>query len=709
MKTKSDLPNDETSSSVIFIICGVLVLILSVIFFANRSADIGQFPAITSQFAASFSGGKILAAGILKNQFCAMFIGFGVVLSWAGIGALIVRALNLNCTSRSFSLTLGAALGASFWSLIWFIFGITNLLKSPIAMAVLIVGIGLGILEIFRQTKNRYESESTEKSLISLIGKLVVGIVIALGFLSALAPVTGKDALVYRLAVPQLFVRAGGFTDGGTNFYSYLAFGAEMNSMWGMLIGNLINSGAGEAAFSLISFAYFLLLLLAVYGVAQELKLSSGWSWIATSLVASIPTMFQVAASCYVDHALALYILLGAYFMGLWWKSEETKPLIFAALFLGGAVAIKFIAVFAFIAIFVVILLKVREAQKHNSSQSNQLFLTGILMLVAAGFLASPWYFKTWSKTGSPIFPSYAHLWKASAPGWDAERSRLWQYSLSRYGDPKDIFDYLLTPIKISALAQPEVLKKYDGVLGISILVGLPLLIFGLWKLKPDAIVKIFSGIAAGWYFCWLFSSQQLRFLMPAIPLLALAIVAIAASINVKNKWFLKGLILSSLVPGFLLILVWFAEVNPVRVALGGESRDEYLQRRLEFFSFYQAANTMLPVEAKVWLINVRNDTVHLERPYFADYFFEDFTISKMVKEAQNIGQLKAQIKAMGITHLLVRYDVLSDYKVSPLVDEVAKTKEENLEKIRLFNALLAEESKVLKKDARVILVELGN
>ena len=329
-------------------------------------------------------------------------------------------------------------------------------------------------------------------------------------------------------------------------------------------------------------------------------------------------------------------------------------------------------------------------------------------MLVAAGFLASPWYFKTWSKTGSPIFPSYAHLWKASAPGWDAERSQLWQYSLSRYGDPKDIFDYLLTPIKISTLAQPEVLKKYDGVLGISILVGLPLLIFGWWKLKPDAIVKIFSGIAAGWYFCWLFSSQQLRFLMPAIPLLALAIVAIAASIKVKNKWLVQGLILSSLVPGFLLILVWFAEANPVRAALGGESRDEYLQRRLEFFSFYQAVNTVLPADAKVWLINVRNDTVHLERPYFADYFFEDITISKMVKEAQNIGQLKAQIKAMGITHLLVRYDVLSDYKVSPLVDEVAKTKEENLEKIRLFNALLTEESKVLKKDARVMLVELA-
>ena len=167
MKTKPKLPNDETTSSLIVIIGVALVIILAIAFFVNRPNDLGQFSSIISQFAASFSSGKILSSEVLKNQLGAMFIGFGVVLSWAGIGALIVRALNLNYTSRSFNLTLGAALGASFWSLIWFILGSANLLKSPVAMAVLIVGTGLGVLEIFRQTKNRYESESVEKSRIN--------------------------------------------------------------------------------------------------------------------------------------------------------------------------------------------------------------------------------------------------------------------------------------------------------------------------------------------------------------------------------------------------------------------------------------------------------------------------------------------------------------------------------------------------------------
>ena len=629
-------------------------------------------------------------------------------MSWVGLGSVLRRIIDLESLDRTFLLTIDAALGASIWSLIWFVFGCTNLLKSPVALGLLIVGISLGVFAIFQQIKIRRESQNIEKSLISLIGKAIVGIVIALGFISSLAPITGKDALVYRLAVPQLFVRAGGFVDGGTNFLSHVALGAEMNSTWGMLVGNLINQEVGESAFSLISFAYFLLLLMAVYGVARQPGLSADWSWIATAIVASIPTMFQVATSCYVDHALALYVLLGAYFIGAWWKSEEPKSLIFAAIFLGAALAVKFIAVFACVTIFVLIMLKVRDAQKHNSPNANQLFLHGILMLIAAGFLASPWYFKTWSKTGSPIFPSYAHLWKSSAPGWDAERSKLWQYSLSHYGDPQNIFDYLLTPLKVSTVAQPEILKKYDGVLGISILVGLPLLILGLWKLMPDISVKVLSGIAAGWYFCWLFSSQQLRFLMPAIPLLTLAIVAVAASIQVKKNWLLKGLILSSVIPGLLVILVWFLEANPVLAALGGEAREEYLQRRLEFYPFYQAANNLLPADAKIWLINVRNDTVHLERAYFADYFFEDFTISKMVKEASSIGQLKANIKAMGITHLLVRYDALNDYNISPLVDDVTKSEVENLAKIRMFNELLTEESKVLKKDARVMLVEIN-
>ncbi len=708
MKTKSELRTDEVNSSVVVIVCLALLLILAAVFFVNRSIDLGQFSTIISKFAQSFSGGKILAAGILKNQFCAMFIAGFVVLSWVGLGGLMKRLIGLNPASRTFDLAMNGALGASFWSLIWFVFGITNLLKSQVAFGLLIIGIGLGVLEIIRQNKNYPKSEIAEKSLISLLGKIVVGVIITLGLISSLAPITGKDALVYRLAIPQLFARAGGFADGGTNFYSYLAFGAEMNSTWGMLLGNAVNYSVGESAFSLISFAYFLLLLLAVYGVARQLELRSDGSWCATAIVASIPTMFQVATSCYVDHALALYILFGAYFIGLWWKSEGLKPLIFAALFLGGALAIKFIAVFAFVAILVVVLLKVRDAQKSESPKYNQLFLQGMLALVVAGFLASPWYFKTWIKTGSPIFPSYAHLWKGSSLGWDAERSKLWHYSLSRYGDPQDVFDYLLTPIKISTVAQPEILQKYDGVLGISILVGLPLLIFGLWKLKLEASVKIMSGMAAGWYLCWLFSSQQLRFLMPAIPLLALAIVMVAASIKAKNNLLLKSLILTSIVPGLLVILTWFLEANPVRAALGGEARDEYLQRRLEFFPFYQAVNTLLPTEAKVWLINMRNDTVHLECAYFADYYFEDYTISKIVKESENMAQLTAKIKAMGITHLLVRYDVLNDYDKSPLVDEVTKTKEQNLEKLRLFNTLLTEDSKILKKDARVMLVELA-
>jgi hypothetical protein len=78
-----------------------------------------------------------------------------------------------------------------------------------------------------------------------------------------------------------------------------------------------------------------------------------------------------------------------------------------------------------------------------------------------------------------------------------------------------------------------------------------------------------------------------------------------------------------------------------------------------------------------------------------------------LVKESENLAQLKAKIRAMNITHLLVRTDVLLDYKISPLVDDVKKTEAENLAKIQMFKALLTEESKVLKQDGKVMLVEL--
>ena len=137
----------------------------------------------------------------------------------------------------------------------------------------------------------------------------------------------------------------------------------------------------------------------------------------------------------------------------------------------------------------------------------------------------------------------------------------------------------------------------------------------------------------------WLFSSQQLRYLLPIVPLLAISIVAAAERISERQKSLrsaLQFLFLSTSVAALLVSIAWFLQKAPVRVVLGGEPRDQYLTRNLDYYPYYMWLNSETPTDAKVWLINMRRDTYNLERPVVSDYLFEDWTLRQMVWESRS-------------------------------------------------------------------------
>ena len=688
------------------------VFVLAAIFFADRGNDVGELPTLISRFISELATTKILTLRGLLKAIESTLIAALIVLAWFGLGASIFRLLKVENTEAPLQLILAlyCASGASLWSLLWFGLGIAKLFRSSCALLLLLVGLLLAAYEGLKIYKIKRDSAENNFAWFSKTTLIFILLPVLLAFISALAPTLGKDAMVYRLAVPKAYLAAGGIVDVSTNIFSYLSFGAEMNGVWAMLLANFINPEIAETAFGLVAFASLPLLLLAVYGMAREWELPRDWALLAVLIVAAIPTMYQVAASGYVDHTLALYVTLAIYAAGKWWQSQSRSSAIILALALGAAFAVKLIALFVFVPLFIIILFKVRALQNEGATTGNTVLMKGLAILAAAGILASPWYIRVWLKTGSPMFPFYAHLWKGTAPGWDAERSALSGQLMRNYGGAnKGIVDYLLTPLHLSLQAQPEIPAYFDGVLGISLLLGLPLLVWGLWRMTLRSEIKIAVASAGGWYLCWLFTSQQLRFLLPILPALALAIIFVIAQVDSSRKGknnIFKAVILASALPGLLVILTWFLAINPVRAALGGEPRDSYLAQRLDYYSYYEIINRDLPKEARIWLVNLRNDTIHLERQYVADYVFEDYTLTKFVQEAGSLSELREKIKQLGVTHILIRTDVLLDYARSPIVDE-KKSTAQNEEKLNLLKSSLSEEVKVLKRDAKFMLVEL--
>jgi hypothetical protein len=320
--------------------------------------------------------------------------------------------------------------------------------------------------------------------------------------------------------------------------------------------------------------------------------------------------------------------------------------------------------------------------------------------------LAAPWYVRNWVRTGSPLFPFYLGIWPAEAPGWDLERSRLYETLFSLYGDTQAPWDYLLAPLRLAVAAQPDQPGLYDGVLGVAVAFGLPLLVWALWARRLDVELRLAVLVSACLFVFWLFSSQQLRYLLPALPGLAVALAAAGAALGGKRGRVVHGLLVAAAALGVPVVLAWFLILDPARVVLGGEGRAEFLRRRLDYYPYYEVVNRELPVTAKVWLINMRRDTYHLERPYFSDFIFEDYTLTRLVRGAAGLEEIRARVRADGITHLLVRHDLLLDYRRSPLVDD-RRPRAENLARLELLAAFFRDGTRLIKGDQKFWLIEL--
>jgi len=705
--------------------------ILVTVFVAFRSTDLLRLPSMLG----NLGGGPLFGGEGILASIVGLAVSCLILVSWFGMGTFLFRYLK---TERSddhspvLEVVRNIAVGAAITSLLWFFLGLAGLFSPIAAVIITVVGLVEGGLSLVRVLGARNEDGVPEKAAAfdrALL--LLTALPLALAFIAALAPPIAKDTLLYHFSVPKAFIEQGGSAFIQGNVASYLALGTEMHAVWAMLLGNFVSPRAGESAAGAIVFMFFPLLLAAIYGWARETGISKPWSLVATLTVAAVPTAFHVASSGYVDLALALFITLAIHSLCRWWKSQDTRSIVLIAIFLGAALSIKLTTVFVIAAFALIVLLRARgavgpqaaslpvegdERSTENTqaagrrSDTRRIVLGGFAALLLAGVFASPWYVRNWVATGSPVFPFYMSIWKGAAEGWDVERSNLFQVMNSQYGGAAgNPVNYLTAPLRVSLVAQPEDPPLYDGVLGPMFLIGLPLMIFAFWKREVAVEAKIAAGVAGVMFLFWLFSSAQLRYLLPIVPALAIAIAASVESLsgwrdglNKAAKFSLTGASIVCIATSF----AWFCQKAPLRVVLGGETREQYLTRNLDYYPFYQAINTDTPADAKVWLINMRRDTYHIERPVFADYLFEDWTLRKMVWESRSSQELRAKAAAMGIQYVLTRHDFLFDYSKSTLVDD-KKPRPENEAKLKIAKEFILDPANTVKADSKFSLIKV--
>jgi hypothetical protein len=555
----------------------------------------------------------------------------------AGLGRLGLRITGLRFASLGEELFLASGIGLVVIACAVFILGCAQSLDTFPILAVLIF-LGAIVVVGWFQALSRQPSPDTSRSSLDRPAVFLLGIILLIGLPLVLTPETGKDALIYHLAVPKLYLGRHGFYAIPGNAFAGYPLLAELHYLLALFLKN-------ESLAKGMHFTLFGGTLLGICLFSRHLLRENAFPALSMLIFASIPSVFAVSHTAYNDLFVAFFTLASLYTFCRWSDGKARGWLFLCALFCGAAMACKYTALLLPPLGILGILWVHSRHQSASRSALRDMGLYGAVTLITG----SPFYLKNWILMGNPLYPFFWEIF--GGLWWDADQARLYDLFIRNLGMGRTLTDYLLLPWNLSFRAQMDS-PRFDGVLGPIFLLTLPFLV-GIRRWPPP--LKILAAFCIATFCFWASSAQQIRYLIPLFAPLAVVVGLILTDYR-RSKPVFTLLIL--IVSGSLLfngyhIVREFLTIRPLPVAVGLESREDFLTRRLPVYPMYCFVNSQLPPESRVFLIYMKNYTYLCERACYADAMFESHTLQKILRQAASPEALRDRLKAEGFTHLL--------------------------------------------------------
>jgi hypothetical protein len=491
----------------------------------------------------------------------------------------------------------------------------------------------------------------------------------------SLAPPGGADydSLVYHLAVPAQYLRAEKVVELPYDHHSYFPFTLEMLYAVGL-------AARGEVFAKLFHWLMLPLGALALVSIGRRAH-SARAGLLAAALYASMPMTLQEATTAYIDLGFAAFTFLAlACFVGAPMVAVEkleagaspakaNQNLIWCGIFCGLCLGTKYFGwlIFGFLGLWLLI-----SGLKNRTLTARQLACFALPALV----LGLPWYLRNALWTGNPVFPFAYGVF--GGQGWSREMATAYDASQASYGFGKSALDAMLLPFRLAMtplnvgqfggvirgiagwpLAYEPPAPGYDGLFEVrglffDVFPGPALLALGFPALvaprKPRAVVVAASLFGFLWLF-WIFTSQQIRYLLPALGILALVGGWGAAQFGPRlrvARW-VGGLGLAlwfGLAPAFV---TWRAAPN-FAVLSGAISGEDYLRRFFPGYAAMDWANKNTPTEAK-FAVYGEPRCFYLDRAYFwADDQHNQLIDYSKLKSGADFARA---LRDLGATHVL--------------------------------------------------------
>ncbi len=353
-----------------------------------------------------------------------------------------------------------------------------------------------------------------ERDCFTSLAWLAPAIVLAQLFVRTLGPWVGWDDMTAHLTLPNIYLRYGGFVRLPFNVYSHWPSNVQLLYGLGLAMGDYVFA-------KLLHLMFLGLLTVGVYRFAA--RAAAPWTGVvAASLLLANDVVLVEAPVANIDIAVAFFFFMAVAHAVEFRETGSRPELILSGLFCGCVAGSKITGLGSIACVFPLVVLG--TLAHHRTKRLTHLVRNGALFVACAFALALPWLLKSYIYTGDPLYPIlYKYL---GGIEWsDTINEQFWTWQNTGIGMGRTPRDYLLLPIRV-ILKGGGGYQTFGAWISKTWIVFLPLtLLFMPWV----PVARRFLLPAGLYFIVWAFSSQQTRFLISVLPLLAVA-TAVTAS-----------------------------------------------------------------------------------------------------------------------------------------------------------------------------------
>jgi 4-amino-4-deoxy-L-arabinose transferase-like glycosyltransferase len=426
-------------------------------------------------------------------------------------------------------------------------------------------------------------------------------------------------------------------------------------------------------------------------------------------LFLSLPVIVKLSITVYVDLGL-IFFSTAALLQLLRWAETGFRPkhIVIAGIFTGLCLGTKPNGLLSFLFLVSAVPFLYRPGAENNFLRCDDklrpistisLFLRTLGWCAAFALMAlivySPWMVRNYAWTGNPVYPMAQSLFSSNATlnrgeiavGGDgiegsetAENNEKSGSGFGHFVGRRMVFgeslpEILAIPLRVFFQGQDDNPRLFDGRLNPYLLV-FPLLAFLPIKSRRRGAnfqleIRLLGAFSLLYLlFAFFLVDMRIRYIAPIIPpLVILAVIgmldlisSIKSRFTKQVRWVSLGatavVFLGLIGLNMAYLIGQFRIVDPMSYLTGRISREDYIQKFRPEYAALDFANKKLPDNSRILALFNGNRIYYSERELICD----NESFRKAVHASRTSDDLVQSLKRRGISHVLVRLDLFSEW-----------------------------------------------